>query len=47
LEKQKSISRYDVAKLLNAVECNDCIVPNKETTIKYSNDFRNNFIKLP
>ncbi|MEI7918834.1 MAG: hypothetical protein WCH65_01085 [bacterium] len=47
IESQASISRYDMARLLNSVECKDCIHPNKETLTTYGQNFWSTFTKLP
>ena len=47
IKKQNTISRYDVTRLLNAVECVDCISPNNNIIDKYSNSFWQKFITLP
>lgn len=39
----ETLSRYDLAKLLNAVECKDCINPDSDFLIKYNSDFWSNF----
>jgi len=39
IESQNSISRYDVARLLNIVECKDCIHPNQDMISKYVQAF--------
>jgi len=47
IESQDSISRYDLARLLNAVECKDCINPNKDMISKYVQSFRGAFTATP
>ncbi len=47
LVSQKSLSRYELTRLLNAVECQDCIVPQSATRLKYDEPFWNNFLTLP
>lgn len=47
LVSQKSLSRYELTRLLNAVECQDCIVPQSATRLKYDESFWNNFLTLP
>ena len=47
ISKQETISRYDLARLLNAVECQDCINPPDWMENRYINNFWNTFIKLP
>ncbi|MBO4516643.1 hypothetical protein J5751_04415 [bacterium] len=38
-----AISRYTLTKLLNSVNCNDCINPDSNMINKYTNDWWNNF----
>ena len=47
LKMQNAISRYDITRLLNAVECIDCINPSNRLMEKYTNNFRVNFTILP
>ena len=47
LLEQETISRYEVARLLNAVECNDCIVPSQQTIGTYTAAFRAAFRAKP
>jgi hypothetical protein len=47
IEKQESLSRYDLARLLNAVECNDCIVVPQWMQEQYSYQFWNDFVWFP
>lgn len=47
LKNQSTISRYDVTRLLNAVECVDCINPGNEVITKYTNNFWDDFSALP
>jgi hypothetical protein len=42
-QAKKSISRYDLAKLLNASECKDCILPKQDIIDKYISSFRSSF----
>ena len=42
-QAKKTISRYDLAKLLNASECKDCILPKQDILDKYIAAFRNSF----
>jgi len=39
IESQNTISRYDLARLLNIVECKDCINPNQDMIKKYVQNF--------
>lgn len=41
------VSRYDVARLLNAVECKDCIYPAQGMENKYVNGFWSQFVQIP
>jgi len=41
------VPRYDLAKLLNAVECKDCISPRQDMIDKYNSNFWNDFLKIP
>lgn len=43
IEKQDNISRYDLARLLNIVECKDCINPNQDMVNKYAQEYRSKF----
>lgn len=47
LKQQNTISRYDVTRLLNAVQCTDCILPSQKLTTTYSPNFWKNFLTLP
>lgn len=47
IEDSKSISRYDLAKLLNTVECKDCINTPLDMIDKYDNKFWDAFLKIP
>lgn len=47
LTSKNSLSRYELTRLLNAVECQDCIVPQPTTRLKYDENFWNNFLTLP
>lgn len=44
---QTGINRYELTRLLNAVECKDCIVPNNEYLNRYTNLFWQNFVDEP
>jgi len=44
IESQHSISRYEVTRLLNSVECRDCIIPHQSMINKYVQNFRSAFI---
>jgi hypothetical protein len=41
------INRYELTRLLNAVECKDCVVPSNEYLYRYTNLFWQKFIKEP
>jgi hypothetical protein len=43
IEAENGISRYTVARLLNSVECKDCIFPNQNTINSYTQNFRSAF----
>ncbi|MCX6823734.1 MAG: thrombospondin type 3 repeat-containing protein [candidate division SR1 bacterium] len=47
IETQDSISRYELSRLLNSVECKDCIHPNTDMLTKYVENFRAGFTKTP
>ena len=47
IKQQSTISRYDVTRLLNAVECNDCILPSAQFSTQYDVTFWNKFSVLP
>ncbi len=47
IESQNSISRYDLSRLLNMVECKDCIHPDQSMISKYVENFRSTFSKTP
>ena len=43
ISSSNSISRYTLTKLLNGVNCNDCINPSSNMIDKYTYTWRNNF----
>lgn len=43
IEAQTNVSRYDLARLLNMVECKDCIHPNQDMLNKYIQNFWSTF----
>jgi hypothetical protein len=43
----KGVSRYDLARLLNAVECKDCVAPAQDMINAYTDTFRSQFVKTP
>ncbi len=47
LQQQPTISRYDLARLLNLVECKDCIHPQQEMIQTYNQEWRSDFVTLP
>jgi len=47
IESQNSISRYDLARLLNMVECKDCIHPNQDMLNKYIQNYWSTFTATP
>ncbi len=44
---QKTLSRYQLTRLLNAVECHDCIIPSETMRRKYDESFWSGFVALP
>lgn len=47
LAQSSSISRFEMARLLNAIECEDCIIPSPWTQQHYSFQFWTDFSKMP
>ena len=47
IKAKSTISRYEVARILNAVECKDCINPWWEYINYYTSDFWGEFAQLP
>jgi len=47
IESQDSISRYDLARVLNTTECKDCIHPNQDMLNKYVETFWSTFTATP
>ena len=45
--QKQTVTRYELARLLNAVECQDCIHAPTRMVDTYSNPFRSTFIKSP
>ena len=43
IKSSKTISRYTLTKLLNGVNCNDCINPSSSMIDKYTYTWWNNF----
>ena len=47
LKTQDKLSRYQLTRLLNAVECHDCILPTQSTLNHFNHSFWKNFSTLP
>lgn len=47
LKQQPSLSRYEVTRLLNLVECIDCILPSSSLIDRYTQPFWTQFLTLP
>lgn len=47
LRTQDKLSRYQLTRLLNAVECHDCILPTQSTLNHFNQPFWQNFSTLP
>ena len=47
IASQNSVSRYDLARLLNIVECKDCIHPDQDMMKKYVQSFWSTFTAIP
>jgi len=47
IESQADISRYDLSRLLNSVECKDCIAPKQDMINKYVQSFWSAFTATP
>lgn len=47
IKQQSSLSRYEVTKLMNAIECTNCIIPSQEIIRHYSESFWKKFAILP
>lgn len=47
LEKKEKLSRYELTRLLNAVECHDCVLPSQSMRQDYNLSFWNQFLQLP
>jgi hypothetical protein len=47
IEAQDNISRYDLARLLNTVECKDCVNPNQNMINRYTQNFWSIFTATP
>lgn len=47
ISKQPTVSRYDLVRLLNTIDCQDCILPAMPTIRRYSSVFWDTFRALP
>ncbi|MDO4714170.1 MAG: hypothetical protein Q4B28_06085 [bacterium] len=47
LTSKDKLSRYELTRLLNAVECQDCILPHRHMRENYSSAFWSEFVQLP
>ncbi len=47
IQTKETISRYELARLLNASECKDCVHPSPKFTKKYTTTYWDSFTKLP
>lgn len=47
LKQQTSLSRYEVTRLLNLVECIDCILPSSSLIDTYTQPFWTQFLTIP
>lgn len=47
LQSQKGLTRYQLTRLLNAVECQDCTLPTLQQTEHFNQDFWSTFSALP
>ena len=47
ISSQSTVSRYDLVRLLNTIDCQDCILPSAKTMMAYSGMFWNTFRILP
>jgi len=41
------VSRYELTRLLNAVECKNCTAPDQGMLDKYTNTFWSQFVQIP
>ena len=46
-QEKEQIARFELTKILNAVECQDCIHPAPWMIERYTNAFWSDFIQLP
>lgn len=47
LETKNSVSRYETARLLNTIDCKDCLAPNSWMENQYNQQFRRVFSNTP
>lgn len=47
LQTKSTISRYELTRILNLVECRDCLDPGQKMRDTYTPSFWSEFIKLP
>ena len=47
LQQQPTVSRFEMARLLNAINCENCITPPARMIQRYDQDFRQTFSSLP
>lgn len=47
IESQDTISRYELSRLLNVVECKDCINPSQNIVNRYTPSYWNTFVVTP
>jgi len=47
LQQQSSVSRFEIARLLNAINCEDCITAPLRMTQRYNQNYRQTFSSLP
>jgi len=47
LQQQSTVSRFEMARLLNAINCENCITQSARMTQKYNQNFRQVFSSLP
>ncbi|MBQ7073492.1 hypothetical protein IJM86_00135 [bacterium] len=45
--QKKEISRYDLARILNIIDCQDCFIPDDWTKQYYNFNYWNDFIQNP
>lgn len=47
LQSKEKLSRYELTRLLNAVECQDCVLPSQQMRNQYQLPFWSQFLQLP